>query len=190
MSCDLEPEQRESTLILPTGPADPADHCILFFVHAINRAAHRLWISTPYYVPDPAIATALELAVLRGVDVRLLLPDRPDHLSVFLATTLYAHEAVRAGVKVYRFADGFLHQKAMVTDDLASIGSANLDYRSLRLNFELMLLTGDAAFHRALVDAFERDFTGSRRIGADEYESSPRPRRAAMHVARLFAPVL
>lgn len=190
VSCTIEPAPREPTLILATGPADPADHCILFFVHAINHATSRLWISTPYYVPDPAIATALELAVLRGVDVRLLLPDRPDHRSVFLATTLYAHEAMRAGVKVYRFADGFLHQKAMVTDDLASIGSANLDYRSLRLNFELMLLTGDGTFHRSLVDAFERDFSSSRRIGVDEYESSPRLRRAAMHVARLFAPVL
>jgi cardiolipin synthase len=87
----------------------------------------------------------LRLAVLRGVDVRLLLPSRPDHRIVYAASSLYAFEAVRAGVRVFRYQPGFLHQKVVLVDnEISAIGSANLDNRSFRLNFEVMLLTVDA----------------------------------------------
>ncbi|MGH8320341.1 MAG: cardiolipin synthase, partial [Gammaproteobacteria bacterium] len=128
--------------VVPSGPADSLETCALFFVQAINAARTRLWITTPYLIPDEAAFTALKLAVLRGVDVRILIPNRADHFIVFNASSLYAHEAVSAGIKVYRYQPGFLHQKVLLIDeDAAAVGSANLDNRSFRLNFELTVLT-------------------------------------------------
>ncbi len=132
-------------LIVPSGPADRLETAALMFVHAINTAKKRIWIASPYFVPDEAIMAALQLAGLRGVDVRILIPDKPDHLMVYLAAFSYLDDAGEAGVKFYRYLDGFLHQKAMIIDDLATtIGTANFDNRSFRLNFEITaLLAGE-----------------------------------------------
>ena len=101
--------------------------CRRFFVEAIHAATERVWITSPYFIPDEAVFAALRLAVLRGVDVRLLLPSRPDHRIVYAASSLYAFEAVRAGVRVFRYEPGFLHQKVVLIDsEISAIGSANL----------------------------------------------------------------
>jgi len=177
--------------VVPSGPADAQETCSLFFVEAIQSARWRLWITSPYFVPDEAVFAVLRLAVLRGVDVRILLPARPDHLVVFAASTLYAYQAVRAGVKIYRYQPGFLHQKVILIDDeAAAVGSANLDNRSFRLNFELMVMTADRSFAAGVAAMLEADFAQARRIGPDEYLGGSRLRRVAMHVATLFAPIL
>src|SRR5690606_1223236 len=104
-------------LIAPSGPADVGETASLMFVHAINSAAERIWIASPYFVPDPSVVTALQLAGLRGVDVRILIPDRPDHLAVYLAASSYLDEAGLTGVEFYRYLPGFMHQKALLIDD-------------------------------------------------------------------------
>ena len=107
------------------------------FIHAINSARQRLWIASPYFVPDEGVIAALQLAALRGVDVRILIPDMPDHLAVYLAAYSYFDEVEQTGVRFYRYTDGFLHEKAMLIDDkAATIGTANFDNRSFRLNFD------------------------------------------------------
>ncbi|WP_454726333.1 MULTISPECIES: cardiolipin synthase [Cupriavidus] len=177
--------------VVPSGPADAQETCSLFFVEAIQSARRRVWITSPYFVPDEAVSAVLRLAVLRGVDVRILLPARPDHLVVFAASTLYAHQAICAGVNVYRYQPGFLHQKVILIDDeAAAVGSANLDNRSFRLNFELMVMTADRGFAASVAAMLEEDFAQARRIGRDEYLGGSRLRRVAMHVATLFAPIL
>lgn len=180
-----------STLVAATGPADRQESCSLFFVQAIQGARERVWLTTPYFVPDQALGAALRLAVLRGVDVRVLLPSRPDHRTVFLSSTLHAHEAVQAGIRMFRYQPGFIHQKVMlVDDDTASIGSMNLDSRSFRLNFEVGALNVDRAF-AAEVDAMLRaDLADCIEIDEREYHEAPYFRRVAMHVARLFDPIL
>ena len=129
--------------------------------------------------------------MLRGVDVRILIPSRPDHHMVFLASTLYAYQAIRAGVKIYRYLPGFLHQKVVLIDDeAAAVGSANLDNRSFRLNFELMIMTADSRFANDVAQMLEADFSEAARVGRDEYERAHPLRRVIMHVAKLFAPIL
>jgi len=177
--------------LVPSGPADPQETCSLFFVEAIQSARRRLWITTPYFVPDEAVFAVLRLAVLRGVDVRILIPSRPDHLVVYAASKLYAYQAIRAGVKIYRYQPGFLHQKVILVDDVAAaVGSANLDNRSFRLNFELMLMTADRRFAADVESMLDADFAQATRIGEEEYLESPALQRVAMHVASLFAPIL
>ncbi|MGH8283326.1 MAG: cardiolipin synthase, partial [Gammaproteobacteria bacterium] len=167
--------------VVPSGPADAQETCALFFVQAINAARTRLWITTPYLIPDEAVFTALKLAVLRGVDVRILIPSRPDHLIVFNASSQYAHEAVRAGIKVYRYQPGFLHQKVLLIDeDAAAVGSTNLDNRSFRLNFELTVLTVDPGFAMQVAAMLDADFAQARRVEPAEYTDASMPRRVLM----------
>jgi cardiolipin synthase len=180
-----------SALIVASGPADPQETGSLFFAAAINAARQRVWLSTPYFVPDHAVRAALQLAVLRGVDVRVLIPSRPDHRTVFLASTLHAYHAVRAGIRVFRYRPGFLHQKALLIDrDTAAIGSLNLDSRSFRLNFEVAAMAVDPAFAADVAVMLTDDFSRARAIDEREYREAPYLRRVAMHVARLFDPLL
>jgi cardiolipin synthase A/B len=179
------------TLIASTGPADPQESCSLYFTAAINAAHERLWLTTPYFVPDQAVMSALRLAVMRGVDVRVLIPVRPDHRTVFLASTLHAHDAINAGIRIYRYQPGFVHQKViLVDDDTACVGSMNLDNRSFRLNFEIGALNVGRAFAADVERMLAADFAQAVEVTRDEYRKAPYLRRLAMHVARLFDPIL
>jgi len=197
----LEPSQAEQPertgdadmhcLVVAPGPADKEETGSLFFVEAINAAQTRIWITTPYLVPDEAVFSALRLAVMRGVDVRILIPSRRDHYVVFEASKLYAHDLIRAGVRIFRYRPGFLHQKVVLIDDVAAaIGSANLDNRSFRLNFEIMVLTIDHAFAMEVDAMLERDFGEAWEVDRNEYRNASALRRIVMHVARLFSPIL
>ncbi|WP_233830661.1 cardiolipin synthase [Paraburkholderia sp. ZP32-5] len=178
-------------IVMPSGPADKQETCSLFFVEAINAARERVWITTPYLVPDEAVFAALRLAVLRGVDVRILIPSRRDHLVVFAASKLYAYDSLRAGIRVFRYQPGFLHQKVVLIDSVAAaVGSANLDNRSFRLNFEIMVLTVDRGFALEVETMLLDDFAEAREIDRREYRNARAWRRMLMHVARLFSPIL
>ncbi|MGD8617005.1 MAG: cardiolipin synthase [Gammaproteobacteria bacterium] len=183
------PGQR--VLILPTGPADTLDTCALFFVQAINAAQERIWITSPYFVPDETVVAALQLAALRGVDVRIMLPAHPDHRLVYLAGLSYVEDSVKNGIHLYRYQRGFLHQKTLlVDDDLAAVGTANLDNRSFRLNFEFTAIVADRGFAAQVAEMLTADFHNCRAVEADELESRPLPIRVAARAARLLAPVL
>ncbi len=180
-----------TALIVASGPADAQETCSLFFAAAINAAHKRLWITTPYFVPDNAVLAALRLAVARGVDVRVLIPSRPDHRTVFLASTLHAHEALGAGIGMFRYQPGFTHQKVLlIDDDTAAIGSMNLDSRSFRLNFEVSALIVDPSFAREVEAMLTADFAKALPVDKSEYLDAPYLHRVAMHVARLFDPLL
>ena len=178
-------------LILPTGPADDFESAALMFTHAINTATERIWIASPYFVPDEGIMSALQLAALRGVDVRILIPDRADHKLVYLAAFTYFDDAREAGVEFYKYTGGFLHQKVLLIDELAAgVGTANFDNRSFRLNFEITALVGDRGFIDEVERMFESDFAQSREVGPDEYTGRWFGFRLAARLARLTAPVL
>ena len=177
-------------LALPSGPADEMETCSLFFLHAIHSAQRRLWISSPYFVPDEAVVAALQLAVLRGVDVRILLPARADHWLVHLASFAYISEIRRWGVRLFRYQAGFLHQKAMLVDEVGMVGTANFDNRSFRLNFEITLVFAEAGFAGEIADMFARDFACCVEIADNDGARWPLLRHVASNAARLFAPVL
>jgi cardiolipin synthase len=184
------PVDNETALVLASDPSDDLETCGLFFLHLINSAKQRLWIASPYFVPDSALMFALQLAALRGVDVRIMLPERPDHVLVFLSAFSYIAEAEPAGVKFYRYQPGFMHHKViLVDDDLAAVGTANFDNRSIRLNFELMLVFADKSFAATVCEMLENDFAVCRQATAEETAARPFWFRVAVRIARLMAPI-
>lgn len=188
---DTYPDEGVLCQLLASGPADPYETCSLFFVEAIHAATERVWITSPYFIPDEAVFAALRLAVLRGVDVRILLPSRADHRIVYAASSLFAFEAVRAGVRMFRYEPGFLHQKVVLIDsEISAIGSANLDNRSFRLNFEVMLLTVDSQFAAEVESMLNDDFAQAHEIAKGESREIRRLQQLGMRVARLISPIL
>ena len=188
---ESDSEADRSVLVLPTGPADELETCGLFFSHIIHNAHERLWIASPYFVPDKDIMAALHLASLRGVDVRILLPNRPDHLLVYLASFSFIDEAELTGVKFYRYQPGFLHQKVILVDnDFAAVGTANFDNRSFRLNFEITVAVADNGFAKEVEEMLERDFEQSRLVTAAEFQKRSFWFRLAAQSSRLMAPIL
>ncbi|CAN0595355.1 unnamed protein product, partial [Ectocarpus sp. 12 AP-2014] len=135
---DITPDGDQEVLILPTGPADTYETCALFFLNCINNARERIWIASPYFVPDFQIMNALQLAALRGVDVRIIIPEKSDNWLIKIAAYSYLVQACQAGVGIYRYQPGFMHQKVILVDNrYAAVGTANMDNRSMRLNFEI-----------------------------------------------------
>jgi cardiolipin synthase len=177
-------------LVVPSGPADELDTCSLLFTHVIGCARRRLWISSPYFVPDEPVLAALQLAALRGVDVRILLPGRPDHRSVYLAGISFVEDMRGSGVRMFRYRRGFLHQKVTLCDDVGIVSTANLDNRSFRLNFEISLLVADAPFAGEVAAMLARDFENSDEVDDAALARISLPVRVASRAARLFAPVL
>lgn len=180
-----------TALAIGTGPADDLHHCALMFQAAILAARERVWISTPYFAPDEAMVSSLTLAALRGVDVRILVPEEGDSFPVHQATYSYLPELERAGIELFWYPRGVLHQKAVLVDDeLAIIGSANFDNRSFRLNFEMSLAVWhDRHFLEAVNAMLEADFDVSRRARASEMEDASFLFRLSSEVFRLFAPI-
>jgi cardiolipin synthase len=178
-------------LVLPSGPADELDTCGLLFTELIHSARERIWIVTPYFVPDDPVVSALKIAALRGVDVRIMLPEKADHLVIYLAKFSYLEETLPCGIKFFSYQRGFLHNKVLLVDrQIAGVGTANLDNRSFRLNFEITLLF----VHRQMVDDVERmllrDFESCREMTLLEITQRSLWFKLATRIARLFSPIL
>ena len=180
-----------TVLVFPSDPASEYEEAGLMFHQTIVAAQRRIWIASPYFVPDRGIVAALQLAALRGVDVRVMIPDEPDGPVVAMANWSFTKELIACGVKVYRYQGGFMHQKVLLMDDqLAGVGTANFDNRSFRLNFEITLLVHDLFFAREVESMLELDFGRSRQVGNEEFINKPAWFTLGMAVARLFSPVL
>jgi len=178
-------------LVIASGPADEMETASLMYAQAIHSATRRIWIASPYFVPDDAIVQALQLAGIRGVDVRILIPEKADSTLITLAAYSFFAQVKAAGVKIYRYQDGFLHEKVMLIDDnVATVGTANFDNRSFRLNFEITTVVLDANFAGNVERMFQDDFSASRLMEPDEYDSKPYWFKFAVRTARLAAPVL
>jgi cardiolipin synthase len=188
---ETQPEAADQiAAIIPTGPADPADSWQLIVAEAANSARERLWIASPYFVPDEGVLTALQAAAIRGVDVRILIPERPDHLMVWLSAFSYYENSLPFGVRIFRYHRGFLHQKVMLIDRrLAAVGTANLDNRSFRLNFEITAFSTDRSFVREITEMLGVDFEQAREANIGDFTGRPFLFRAACRAARLFAPI-
>jgi cardiolipin synthase len=182
-------EARGVAFCLPTGPADELETCTLFFLHAIHSAKKRIWIASPYFVPDEQFISALQLAALRGVDVRILVPANPDNRLVYLSGFTFLPELEKAGVHTWRYQDGFLHTKALLVDEYCAIGTANFDNRSFRLNFEMTMLFAEPTIVKATEAMFLADFAKSTYAKASEFTDRPWWFRFAARASRLMAPI-
>ncbi len=187
----LTGEGAHQVQICASGPdAHPQSIHAVFFT-AITTARHRVWISTAYFVPDEPMQTALIAAALRGVDVQVLLPASSDHAFVDAAARSYFPELLAAGVVLHGYGPPALHAKTLVVDhDAAIIGTANLDNRSLRLNFEVVAVCYGQQAADELAMMFTRDLTNSRRITAATLEHRSLAARLFEGAARLFSPML
>jgi len=178
-------------LVIASGPADDIETASLMYTQAINSARKRIWIASPYFVPDDSIVQALQLAGLRGVDVRILIPEKTDNQLVTLSAYSFFNEVSSTGAQFFRYQDGFLHEKVMLVDDnVATVGTANFDNRSFRLNFEITAVVVEIEFAAQVEAMFLNDFQNSRLMAADEYNQKSFWFKLAVRTARLTAPIL
>lgn len=158
---------------------------------AVSRAVRRVWIQTPYCLPSDALNMALQEAALAGVDVRLMLPGRSDSRVVDLAGRSYLDDLMKAGVRIAFYTPGFLHSKLLIVDDdLAVIGSANMDFRSFEHNFEISAFVYDRDFNARLSAIYEDDLCRCRMLTPGEWFNRPRSQRWAESFMRVFSPLL
>ncbi|MNP47577.1 Major cardiolipin synthase ClsA [compost metagenome] len=148
-------------------------------------------MATPYFIPDDDILTALRVAALSGIDVRILFPAKPDKKLPFYASHSYFPVLLDAGVKIYEYEKGFIHSKLLIVDgEIATIGTANMDMRSLNLNFEVnALLVKTTSIEKMVID-FERDLLSTHLINTEELKSKKLWERILESAARLLSPLL
>lgn len=160
------------------------------YISLINSARKSVYIQTPYFIPDESVIDALRIAALSGVDVRIMIPCKPDHIFVYWATLSFIGEILEAGGRAYTYDAGFLHAKTIVVDgEAGSVGSANWDIRSFRLNFEANAFFYDAAVGARLAAAFEADLNVSTEITLEGYRARPLGVRVKESISRLFSPL-
>lgn len=177
--------------IVPSGPLGKWRALLQAVEYAVSRAAQRVWIETPYYLPSETLNAALQEAALAGIDVRLMLPERSDSRVVDLASHSYLDDMMQAGVKIAFYTPGFLHSKLLlIDDDLAVVGSANMDFRSFEHNFEVNAFVYDRAFNARLAAIYETDLGDCRRVTPGDWFRRPRTRRWAESFMRIFSPLL
>jgi cardiolipin synthase len=157
----------------------------------IFSAKKSIYIQTPYFIPDESVLSALKTAALSGVDVRLMLPSKPDHKMVYWASFSYLEELLALGMKCYLYEKGFLHAKMIVVDGkLGSVGTANVDIRSFKLNYEVNAVLYDSATVQELVEIFEEDMRFSRILTYQMYKDRPRLHKIRESCTRLLSPIL
>lgn len=157
----------------------------------ISSAKKTIHIQTPYFIPDASVLDSLRIAVLSGVEVKIMIPDKPDHIFVYWATYSYIGELLKVGATVYLYNNGFIHSKTIVIDEeIASVGTANIDFRSFKLNFEVNAFLYDDRISKQLTEMFEEDLRVSRQLTLQEYQQRPRWIRIKEGISRLLSPIL
>lgn len=177
--------------VVATGPGMNQGLMGDIYFNMIVSAKKSVWIATPYFIPDKAIRTALTIAGRKGIDVRLMVPETSDGFLTQYGTRSYFGELLRNNVKIYHYQKGFMHQKIVIADgELASIGTANMDLRSLHLNFEVNLFLYHSSSIKDLIRYYQDDMADSERIDYEEYKKRHLSLRIKESFARLFSPVL
>jgi cardiolipin synthase len=158
---------------------------------AINLAKDRLYITSPYFIPDVSIVNALKISALSGVDVRILVPGISDSFTVNAAARSYYKELLKVGVKIFLYEKGFVHAKTMVVDDiLAVVGTANMDIRSFDINFEVNANVYDSELANQLGNEFLNDLKYSKELDYEDWKKRPFTKVFPERIARLSSPLL
>lgn len=195
LSKELFPDKKDlgncGIQIVPSGPDSKYDAIYQGFFKLIAKAKTNIYIQTPYFIPDQGLTELLKIAALGGVDVRIMIPSFPDHPFVYWASISFASELLKFGARVYRYQKGFLHSKIVAVDGrVASVGTANFDMRSFKMNFELNAIIYDRSNVTRLEGQFLKDMTNCQELTQDLYNNSPVTARIKESVSRLLGPLL
>ncbi len=156
--------------VVNSGPDNDVQKIKETFVHMITNAKERVYIQTPYFIPDDVFTSALRIAVSSGIDVKIMVPMIPDKKTVYLATLSYLKEMAEIGIKIYLY-NGFLHSKAIIIDsNKLSIGTCNTDNRSFGLNFENTVIIYSNELNKTYSDTFEKDMACSKEVGKEYFK--------------------
>lgn len=177
--------------IVSSGPDEEWEQIKDGYLKMINMAKKYIYIQTPYFIPDPSFYDAVRIAALSGIDVRIMIPNKPDHPFVYWATYSYAGQMLRAGARVFIYDNGFLHTKMIVVDDeVSTVGTANIDVRSFKLNFEVNAFIYDHTVSGKLADLFHQDMELSEEMTLGLYLARTRMIKTKESIARLLSPIL
>lgn len=186
-----EDNHQKLTQVVASGPDSPHPSILFSILYAIHTARTEILITTPYFIPNPALLKALKIAVLSGVKVQLMVPEYSDTRVVDAAAQSYYFELLEVGVEIYKYTKGFLHAKTMVVDGFLSIlGTANFDERSFELNFEINVLIYDEAFAQQLSESFAKDLMDAKLLSVDSWKKRSAIKIFIEKVARLVSPIL
>jgi cardiolipin synthase len=181
----------QTVQIVASGPDLPVDATLELFFTAISSARRHVLIETSYFVPPESIRVALESAAHRGVHVQLILPARSAHLTALLAAHSYYQDLLAAGAEIFEYSEGLLHAKMITVDgEWSYVGSANLDNRSLRLNFEVGVVFYSPAMAARLEEIFRADLARSQPLDLQSWSQRNIARRLMENTCRLLSPVL
>lgn len=182
--------KNQHIIIVPSGPVYNINNASLLIQNSINIAKKKFWITSPYFIPDQSVIDSLKLAALRGVDVKIIIPERTDHLLVYLSTFSFLADLIKFGVKIYKYIKGFLHQKVMLIDDhTASVGTINLDNRSFRLNFEITAYIIDSDFAKDVYFMLKQDLLYCKLITLNEINCRSLINKLISKAAFLASPI-
>ncbi len=157
----------------------------------ISIAKDYVYLATPYLMPTESILTALKVAAISGVDVRIIIPEKSDVTITSWASNSYLEELMKSGVKIYFYQKGFIHSKVIVSDDIiSSVGSTNIDFRSFEQNFEVTAFVYDKDFSLEIKDLFRKDFEDSKLLNIEEWEQRPLSQKVKESVSRLSSPLM
>lgn len=187
----FEPGNGKLVQMTASGPDSDWESISQAYFTAISSATESVYISTPYLMPTPDIVTALKTSALGGIDVRIIVPGISDAITPKWGTNSYIEELLEAGVKVYFYQSGFTHSKVIIADGIfSSVGTANLDFRSLETNFEVNAMIYDEEIAQILTNQFLDDQSNSELILLDEWRKRPRINKIKESFSRILSPML
>lgn len=187
---DINPEGSIGIQVVSSGPDSNKEQIKRSFIKMISSAKKRIYIQTPYFIPDGTFLEALQTAAMCNIDVRIMIPKIPDKKFVYNATTSYVNDLLDYGIKVYLYS-GFLHSKMiLIDDDVCSIGTANIDIRSFALDFEVNLFIYNRPFILKCINIFEKDMKVSELISKKDFAYKNILSRILQGISRLFSPLL
>lgn len=190
-SFDEKGNEMAGIQIVSSGPDSPHEQIKQGYIKMISSAKKSIIIQTPYFIPDESILESLKIAALSGVDVKIMIPNKPDHPFVYWATYSYVGELLKSGVKIFTYENGFLHAKTIVIDEkVSSVGTANFDIRSFRLNFEINAFIYSKPVAKELSEIYEKDLFLCYELTKDLYYERPLLIKFKESIARLLSPLL
>lgn len=180
-----------SIQIVSSGPDSEWEQIKNGYIKMFSSAKKSIWIQTPYFIPDASVLDALRIASLSGIDVRIMIPNKPDHMFVYWASYSYIGEMLKSRAKVYIYDNGFIHSKTIIVDnEISSVGSANIDVRSFRLNFEVNAFVYDEKIAQQLSNRYEEDIELSEELTLEKYMERSTYIRFKESISRLLSPIL